>query len=280
MARKIITEDLKNKIIEDYINYPTTITQMSEKYNLCRPTIAKILKDIPKYNKALIFSPELDENYFANIDADAKAYFLGLLISDGNVFVHKIASKQALVSISLNSPDGYLLERFKQELHSNVKVKTDGTCNQFAVSSNKLAADLATYGVVPRKSYCTYLPNIDNKYMGALIRGILDGDGSVLAKQTDKKNRFLHSVSFCGSKQLMEDISEYLYNELLLKIRPCVYTYKDRVLSECKIQNIADIKIFYDWVYKDAEIFMTRKKDKLDFMLQHYFGHGNTEITD
>jgi hypothetical protein len=44
-----------------------------------------------------------------------------------------------------------------------------------------MAEDLSKYGVVPRKSYYTYLPKIDDKYMNHLIRGILDGDGSIRA---------------------------------------------------------------------------------------------------
>jgi hypothetical protein len=42
--------------------------------------------------------------------------------------------------------------------------------------------------------------------MSHLIRGIFDGDGSIQAKlnEKDERNRFLHSISFCGTHRLME----------------------------------------------------------------------------
>ena len=86
MASKIITEELKQEIIEFYKSRPMAMKTVCEKFNLSSPTVGKILKDIPKYSKASIFNPELDEGFFSVIDTEAKAYFLGLLISDGNVF--------------------------------------------------------------------------------------------------------------------------------------------------------------------------------------------------
>ena len=86
MASKIITEELKQEIIEFYKSHPMAMKTVCEKFNLSLPTVGKILKDIPKYSKASIFNPELDEDFFSVINTEAKAYFLGLLISDGNVF--------------------------------------------------------------------------------------------------------------------------------------------------------------------------------------------------
>ena len=41
---------------------------------------------IPKYTKPKLNNPNMKEHFFQDIDEEAKAYFLGLLISDGNVF--------------------------------------------------------------------------------------------------------------------------------------------------------------------------------------------------
>ena len=50
--RKVITDDLKQEIINYYLSYPMTLKQVEDKFNLSHPTISKILKDIPKYTKA------------------------------------------------------------------------------------------------------------------------------------------------------------------------------------------------------------------------------------
>ncbi len=68
----------------------------------------------------------------------------------------------------------------------------------------------------------------------------------------------------------MEDLSSYCSQHLKLKVTPQVYDYKDRQLSEIKIQNIDDMYTFGEWIYKDATIYLTRKKDMYDTFKTHY----------
>ena len=273
MPRKIITEELKQEIIKYYLSQPMTMKQVEDKYELSHPTITKILKDIPKYTKAKLNNPNMKEHFFQDIDEEAKAYFLGLLISDGNVFKDD-TGRQASISITLDLKDEYMLEKFKEVLQANTSVGYDGRgCGQIAVRSNIMAEDLAKYGVVPRKSYSTYLPKISCEMMPHLIRGIFDGDGSIMAKPDHNKdghNRFLHSISFCGTHKLMEDISNYSFEYLNLKQKPLVYDYKDRQLSDFKIQNVKDMQTFGDWMYNYSTIYLNRKKDIYNNFLQHY----------
>lgn len=273
MPRKIITEELGQEIIKYYLSQPMTMKQVEDKYKLSHPTITKILKDIPKYTKTKINNPNMREHFFQDINEEAKAYFLGLLISDGNVFKDN-TGRQASISITLHLKDEYMLEKFKEVLQVNTSVGYDGRgCGQIAVRSNIMAEDLAKYGVVPRKSYSTYLPKISCEMMPHLIRGIFDGDGSIMAKpnlSNDGHSRFLHSISFCGTHKLMEDISNYIFEYLNLKQKPLVYDYKDRQLSELKIQNIEDMQTFGDWMYNHSTIYLNRKKAIYDNFLQHY----------
>ena len=271
MPRKVITEELKQEIIKYYLSQPMTMKQVEDKYELSHPTITKILKDVPKYTKAKLNNPNMKEHFFQEINEEAKAYFLGLLISDGNVFKDN-TGRQASISITLDLKDEYMLEKFKEVLQANTSVGHDGRgCGQIAVRSNIMAEDLAKYGVIPRKSYNTYLPLISKEMMPHLIRGIFDGDGSIMAKpnhSNDGHNRFLHSISFCGTHQLMEDISNYILENL--GIKTAVYDYKDRNLSELKIQNIDNIAKFGYWIYRNSTIFLNRKKDIFNDFLKHY----------
>ena len=215
----------------------------------------------------------MKEHFFQEINCEENAYFLGLLIADGNVFKDD-TGRQASISITLDLKDEYILNKFKEVLQANTSISYDGRgCGQIAVRSNIMAEDLAKYGVIPRKSHNTYLPPVTNQYMWHVIRGIFDGDGSILAKpnpKNDGHNRFLHSISFCGTHQLMEDISIYIFNNLNLKQKPTVYDYKDKQLSELKIQNKDDIYLFGTYMYQNANIFLDRKyKIVLDFK-KHY----------
>lgn len=281
MPRKIITSELKQEIIKYYLSQPMTMKQVENKYELSHPTVTKILKDVSKYSKAKLNNPNANERFFKNIDSEEKAYFLGLLISDGNVFKDS-TGRQASISITLDLNDEYILQKFKEVLNINTSISKDGRgCGQIAIRSNLMADDLKQYGVVPRKSYITYLPKINDIYMSHLIRGILDGDGSILAKPSSKQdghNRYLHSISFCGSHQLMEDIAKYLYNNLQLRRPIQVYDYQDKNLSDIHIQNYEDMEKVGDWLYKDATIYLVRKNNIYNSFKEHYNQIKNKEI--
>lgn len=281
MPRKIITSELKQEIIKYYLSQPMTMKQVEDKYELSHPTVTKILKDVPRYSKAKLNNPNANERFFKNIDSEEKAYFLGLLISDGNVFKDS-TGRQASISITLDLNDEYILQKFKEVLNINTSISKDGRgCGQIAIRSNLMADDLKQYGVVPRKSYITYLPKINDIYMSHLIRGILDGDGSILAKPSPKQdghNRYLHSISFCGSHQLMEGIAKYLYNNLQLKQPIQVYDYQDKNLSDIHIQNYEDMEKVGDWLYKDATIYLVRKNNIYNLFKEHYNQIKNREI--
>lgn len=95
-----------------------------------------------------------------------------------------------------------MLLKFKDAVHTNTSVGHDGRgCGQIAVRSDLMAEDLAKYGVIPRKTLHTYLPNINEQYLPHLVRGIFDGDGSIQAKlnPNDTQKRYLHAISFCGT---------------------------------------------------------------------------------
>lgn len=267
---KKITEEIKNNIIADYLNKPTSFKILERKYNLCNVTIGRILKDVPKWSLIKIHNPLLNENFFHSIDNEHKAYFLGLLISDGNIFTS--SKNHASISITLKEEDKYILEAFRTDINANKKVCSDGRgCFQFAINSNQMAKDLQQYGVVPRKSFKTYLPMLnDLLMMRHLIRGIFDGDGSIQMKQTQNNNRFLHNISFCGTHQLMLDISNFVFNTLHLNQKPTVYDYKNKALSEIRIQSKNDMYLFGEWIYKDSSIYLKRKHDKYLQFKEHY----------
>lgn len=273
MPSKIITAEQKQEIRDFYLSKPMTLAQLAAHYNLSSPTVGKILGDIPRYSKARLNNPDLKERFFAAIDNEEKAYFLGLLISDGNVFKEENSSsnRQASISITLDLKDEYMLQKFKEVVGTNTSIGHDGRgCGQIAVRSDLMADDLAKYGVIPRKTLHTYLPQIDAQYRSHLVRGIFDGDGSIQAKSNpNDQGRYLHALSFCGTHQLMSDIAD-LCNDIGLNHIPRVYDYKDKNLSDLKIQNKDDMFIFGEWMYHDATIFLTRKHDTYLAFKDHY----------
>ena len=257
-----LTEDIKNKVVCFYKSKPISIKECANVFNLSSPTIMKILDEfgIERYKKAQVFNPNMKEDYFNSIDTEEKAYFLGLLITDGNVF-SKDSKRQSSISITLSSEDSYMLDRFVRSLGVNTSVSTSGGTSYVAVRSDIMANDLARYGVVPRKTLKSYLPScVDRVFMRHLIRGILDGDGCSRYHK-DSRGGYRFGVSFCGTFRIVSDIKEFLVSELGVK-DVSVYSYIDRNLSDVSWQSLADFIKICDWMYDDSHIFLERKRNR------------------
>lgn len=269
---KKLTDDIIEDIKEYYLTKPMGLKDVEEHFDICHPLAVKALKGIEKYPKNLVMNPELNERFFENIDSELKAYFLGFLIGDGNVFAgYQEDGRSAMISITANECDIEILERFKQAVKVNTSINADGRgAMQVVVRSNIMAEDLSKYGVVPRKTLTTYLPveNVPDNMMRHLVRGICDSDGSIGAKPYG--NKFNHWISFCGTKELMEGISTYCFNKLDLSHKSTVYEYKNKTLSETKFKNIHDMHTVGMWMYDNSSIFLTRKKNKFIEFCNHY----------
>lgn len=211
---KHITKEKKNNIVKYYKTKPMTITDVSKKFGVSNPSVIKVLNEynVERYSKIKLFSPNLIEDYFENINTEQKAYFLGLIISDG--CVHNTKNKQSLVSITLDSNDDYLLDFFKKEIKSNKKITHDTRgCSQISILSNKMVSDLKKYGVCENKSLHTIFPkDIPEHLYCHLIRGLIDGDGSIsFYKRKDRKNCHVKAIRFCqGNKKMIGDLVDFL----------------------------------------------------------------------
>ena len=128
----------------------------------------------------------INDNAFSNINAET-AYWLGFIAADGSVVGNTLR-------FILNKVDEETLDRFLKFCDSNYKVHyhvahytdNDGIVHRFdavnlKITSNKIVADLAKYGIVQNKKnmdipFINYIPA---EYKKDFIVGFFDGDGSV-----------------------------------------------------------------------------------------------------
>lgn len=275
-----ITKEIKEKIIKFYKQKPITVEEVSKNFNISIPSILKILNEykIKRYTKVQLFSPDLKENYFENIDNEFKAYFLGLIITDG--CVHSTKGKQPLVGLTLNKKDDYLLNEFKKQIKSNKKITFDGKgCSEIHILSKKMVEDLNKYGVVPNKSLNTVFPkNIPIILYKDLIRGILDGDGSISFYIRKRRKSHIKAIRFCqGNKQFLEDLVDFFYEQVGVE-KVNLFQEKENLWSVAYRKNDSLIKII-NYIYDDAHIYMFRKKHLCDLIYNEIYNYGNTEIT-
>lgn len=272
----------KEEIISFYKSKPMTIEYLSTKFNLCSPTIIKILNQyrIKRYTKVQLYSPELEESFFEKIDSEYKAYFLGLIITDGCIY--KKNSRQNLVSLTIKEEDKYILETFKKCIKSNKYITSDRRgCYSINILSNKMVKDLEKYGIGENKSLNTVFPrNIDKELYPHLIRGIIDGDGSISFYSRSGRKVHRKAVRLCqGNEQFLKDIVYFLYKNVgIIPVK--TFKEKDNLWSIAYVTNDSNYKLI-NYLYKDSNIFLKRKKFLCDKILEEIksYKQGNTEIT-
>lgn len=201
-------------------------------------------------------NPNLKHNYFETIDSEAKAYFLGFIMADGSITVRD--KSQPCLAIEIKEYDSYLLELFKNEIETDNSIEdTRKDCKRIRIHSKQIANDLANYNVIPNKSHATNPAIIlPEPYMAHYIRGLMDGDGWVYKRQ------YSLTMGICGTYELMESIRDYLTEKLNLPFVQ-VNNYEDRI-PFITHQSIEAIDMLYHYLYDNATIYLTRKKEVFD----------------
>lgn len=259
-----------------------TFDELVKKFNISIPTIIKIFNKyrVVRYTKSRLYSPNLVEDYFNTIDSQLKAYFLGLIITDGCIYSKN--GRTPSVSLTLQKNDAYLIDRFIKEIHSNKVVTTDGRgCCEVAINSSKMVSDLHKYGVQERKSLQAIFPsNLPIYYYPSLLRGIIDGDGSISFYARKGRKCHTKAIRLCsGNEKFLLDIVGFLHR--VVDIDP-VNVYRDKEnLWSIAYRKTASLLKLIDYLYSGAEIYMKRKKELCDLVYAECmkYTNGSTEIT-
>lgn len=265
MNRLNVTKKEEQHICELYVSGYST-EAIADIYNpkiKSGNTISKILKKNGIKIRPARRVVEIDnEDFFENIDSEEKAYLLGLFIADGWVREDCRGNRSKLVGLTLNIEDEYMVKTVKDLLGiKSRKLYYERNEVMVECSSNKLASDLSKYGVVVRKSFITYIPKIDDKYMQHLLRGIFDGDGIV----SDNVNTFYYGI--CGTEKLVTQFKDYLVSNCGISNNKVTFNNTNNIYY-WTFASKRDIYKFYNFIYKDANIYLHRKKEKFD---NYYF---------
>ena len=217
------------------------------------PSVCRTLKEsgvqarpIAKYT--------LNHHFFDTVDTEEKAYLLGWFHSDGNVM------PSGKCRISIQEDDIEIVEWAKKvveytgPLYHKIKEGNRKLQVEFCVQSQILYPALCRLGCVPNKSMILQFPTEDQvpkHLIHHFVGGFMDGDGSV------------------GSGVMITTTYDFLMS--MKDILPCEITniyqrYKNRPLRKSShrlfIGRTSEIIKFYNWVYKDATVWLPRKRNK------------------
>lgn len=156
---------------------------------------------------------KINENVFDGELNEEKEYWLGIMITDGNV-----EKRGNRINYGCSIKDEEHLYKFKGFLSSNSPIyhthQKDGRifCS-VGVSSKKIKTDIAKYGIVPRKTPIAHA--VDSlKDSRHFWRGCIDGDGHVCFYKNRNCSTYTQEMNITGSPCLTQQFSDFIFRKL------------------------------------------------------------------
>jgi hypothetical protein len=264
MYRKINLTPEKIKQVILLYETGTSVLKIEKKLQISEATIYRILKannvDRTPLNQ-INRKYQIKEDFFNEIDTEAKAYFLGLLFADGT------NDGYSRIAISLQSEDAYILESLKNLISPDSKVKNyPSRCKNckpqtfLYLYSKNLSKSLSALGCIQNKSKSMNMPSIPKHMLHHFIRGYFDGDGSVGFREYPSR---VFTVNFTSCVDFLTQLKINLEN-LGFYVSKIRMDKRNSYTASFGISKYENILKFYRWLYKDATYFLTRKKNKFD----------------
>lgn len=259
ISNKIATDDIPI-IIQLYQKQNMSVRQIAKQYMVSGDVIRRILIErgieIKRHYKQVF-----NECYFDNIDTSNKAYLLGFLYADGCV------DKKNTISFTIHQDDKEILEMYVSELQATNQITyvKNKPHVRIAFCSKHMCDTLIDLGCGHNKTNCLEFPDIPERYKYDFIRGFMDGDGCVSI--TNRNNHKYINLSFTGTRKMMEAL------KIFFEVDNPITFYKNAYTLH--IGKTKDIIRILNNIYKNAELYMTRKFNKY----QEYCEYMNGVIT-
>lgn len=211
---------------------------------------------------------KINDSFFESIDTQEKAYFLGLMASDGCV------TEGNRVIISLQERDSYILDLMKQRLEYEgviyfIKARTENHQNirRLQFRNKKISEDLNKLGIFPRKSLKLQFPNLPEQFHNDFIRGYFDGDGCM------RISKGVLNYKFVGTYEFLKVLQDILIKNCNVKETKLYQAKKNKNTWELSYGGDRQCIRIYGFMYKNATVFLERKRDKVRKEIQESLSH-------
>lgn len=259
----VLSEKQKIAICEEYKNGSNGY-EIAEKYSVTPPAVYSILRirNVIRRDSSDYRKYHCNDHFFDKIDTEEKAYWLGFMEAD-----KWIDKKTNRIHLGLVNTDRNHLKKFLTCIKSDHKIFEKTTFNK---KYNKFY--FSSYITIHSKQMKKMLLKhkndnyslIPDKLMRHFIRGLFDGDGGVCQYTKNSTNvNFNIRIHFF----IVEKIQEYLIQKLNFN-----KTKIDRefdVACRLRYSGKKQLKKFYNFIYKDANMWLDRKQEKFLIILNH-----------
>lgn len=269
----VFTEEQKDYIVEQYVKYKISSNKLAKQFGVSYATIIKVLKErkVDIAGGSLNRKYKVDEDFFEIIDTEEKAYWLGFLYADGSVKEGKTDISLSLVEIDVGHIEKFLKSLNSTHLIKETQKKTKDNIyiqKLCYISSKKLYYDLIDKGCTPNKTLILTFPSEEQvpKYLQIhFIRGYIDGDGCIThttykGKYSERKH---YKISILGTEEFLNSLVKCLDLDIAVKQDGNKKVFAVYIGGNDQVKRITEL------LYKDAKIYLDRKKDRADELIQY-----------
>lgn len=194
-------------------------------------------------------------DFFKNANTEEAAYWAGFIAADGCIVNY---GKNLSLKVGISIKDLSHLRKFK--IGKNITFYKNSCWIE--ISNLNLCLDLEKYNITPRKSLTLRFPkNINKKNIHHFMRGYFDGDGCA-DKHSNKKASNKLRLRLLGTKEFLE---EYVDNFKFDCNRNIIKEGLSKVYGIFWSKNS---HLIYKFLYKDATIYLTRKKKIMEKLMK------------
>lgn len=268
------SSDKIEQIIKLYTEEKLSSIKISKQLGISKTTVLEHLRNNnilrrTSENGELQRQYTLNLDAFQQIDSEISAYVLGFMYADGYN-----NEKDGCIQIGIVQEDSEVLDIIRKSLDSNhpYKITKRSLLNKnhkdtamLTVYSRRISEAFAKLGCFQGKSLTLIFPTLEQvpeEFQHHFIRGYFDGDGYV-----EKKGR---RADFWGTEDFLNSVKLILETKAgIVNIPPLRTRFPERNNStRCMwLQGIHRSIPLFNYMYKDANYFLTRKKNKFDIAI-------------
>lgn len=194
---------------------------------------------------------------------EQSAYVFGFFLADGCLTISSSENGIDFYKLSFTQKDTEILEKIKVAMNSDHKItkrnrKNDNGISYYLQITNKtITSKLREFGFTTNKTTkIVHIPDIPVHLLHHMVRGFFDGDGSICNKglQLDFSELTTIHTQFLKIFEKMNLPTPKIYYKKLFDGRTVQ-------IIRFKWYKYSDKKEIFDWMYKDATIYLNRKKE-------------------
>ena len=217
MGYKKLSQEQELQLVQEYLNGTPVVEIMSKYgYKTKKSITDKVKKYYPNEYESIIKQARDNRRGYTyslkEITSPFDAYLIGLLLTDGYVLSDRDG-------IALDMIDEDVIKFVADTIGTNYKSYSDGihkTKYRVLITIPGITKEVERFGIVPNKSLIVPKPRLyqeEEQYLPYLIRGIIDGDGSVSPTSYGSAQFFIVTMSKEFADWIIEMLTKRFFME-------------------------------------------------------------------